>query len=186
MRRLLVTFVFAFSVVLGCSEARPQQPASDEVFSQSKITDVQYVQQRLRQGLDVEAKNNTLYNQDHLLTYAVRHGAVDTVRVLLTAGAHVDVRSVGLSKTPLFQAAYDGRYEIAEMLIAHGADVNAVDALGNNPLREAILGNTPELVALLLQAGGDLEHRNDDGESMADIAREQGSSEIVALIEGDS
>ena len=172
--------------LIACSPERPPQPPRDRIFSRSKITDVDYVQQRLDQGLDPNLTNNQLSNQDRLLTYAVRHGATGTVRLLLSAGADVDSRSVHLNKTPLFQAAFDGHLQIAKILVAHGADVNATDSWGNNPLRDAIVGNDPRMVQFLLQAGSDPDHRNREGETMAEIARAHASPEVEAMFRNDT
>jgi len=44
--------------------------------------------------------------------------------------------------TPLFGAAFNGHKEVAELLIAAGADVNAKDVDGETPLDWAIRGST--------------------------------------------
>ncbi|QSQ23171.1 ankyrin repeat domain-containing protein [Pyxidicoccus parkwayensis] len=85
---------------------------------------------------------------------------------LLDAGAPIDVRD-DKDATPLHQAAQSGSVPIAEMLLARGAEVNALDGLGRTPLRAALRGRvdhkgrphsrTPEydaLIALLERAGG--------------------------------
>ena len=100
--------------------------------------------------------------------------------MLLAADANVDARSSGLDKTPLFQAAFENRIEIAQLLLDHGADVNAVDALGRNALREAILAKHTEMVELLLQAGCNPRQKDTDGNTMADIAEKYGTAEVKA------
>ena len=44
------------------------------------------------------------------------------------------------------------------VLIAHGANVNAVNTFGNTPLHEAASGDNPSIVQMLLEAG-ELSHR---------------------------
>ena len=50
-----------------------------------------------------------------------------TIRLLLEKGANVNVKDPA-GVTPLMNAAMNGNVKIAEMLIARGADVNAVSA----------------------------------------------------------
>lgn len=68
-----------------------------------------------------------------LLFQLVRDDDVWGVRVLLDSGADVTVRSPW-NRTLLHEAAIYGHFEIAELLIAHGADVNAINGRGETPL----------------------------------------------------
>src|SRR5919204_1007396 len=60
--------------------------------------------------------------------------------------------------TPLHLAAYFGHTKIAEMLLAHGADVAARsrNANGNTPLHAALAGNHKFVAGLLIGAGADV------------------------------
>lgn len=55
--------------------------------------------------------------------------------------------------TALHFAAVNGREEAVRVLIAHGANVNAVNTFGNTPLHEAASGDNPSIVQMLLDAG---------------------------------
>ena len=55
-------------------------------------------------------------------------------------------------KTPLHNAAEYGHKEVAELLIAEGADVNAKDSFSITPLNYTI--GHPEIVDLLRKHGG--------------------------------
>jgi len=54
----------------------------------------------------------------------------------------------------LIVAAFDGYKEIAELLIAEGADVNATNGAGKTPLDWAILNKQTETADLLRKHGG--------------------------------
>ncbi|WP_197454886.1 ankyrin repeat domain-containing protein [Stieleria varia] len=179
-----------FSVVLlGCGEPSLSDAAlslSDDspVFSRAAILSTSFIKQRLDAGLDPNVRNTDPAG-DALLTYVVRNNAIDTVDLLLRRGADVSIRSKMTKKTPLFQAAFDGRFEISWLLIDAGADPNASDDFGNNALREAILGKRPRLVRLLLRSGADPLQKNADGQTMADIAVNEGPREIAQLFQAD-
>ena len=88
------------------------------------------------------------------------------VRLLLSKGAKVDVRSK-LGRTPLLiAAAYDGATEAARLLIEKGADVNARDNSGMSVLEQAASSNHIELVRLLLAKGANV-NTVDEGGSTA-------------------
>jgi ankyrin repeat protein len=65
----------------------------------------------------------------------------------------VNARDNGGS-TPLHQAAINGHKEIAELLIANGADVNAKTDAGVTPLDDAIGRKHSETIDLLRKHGG--------------------------------
>lgn len=87
------------------------------------------------------------------------HGAADTVRVLLRAGARPDTESTGLTDgTPLCGAAAWGHADTVRELLAHGADPNLREdhGTGSTPLRWARQGASgphPETEAVLVAAG---------------------------------
>jgi len=56
--------------------------------------------------------------------------------------------------TPLHEAALWGHNEVAELLIANGADVNAKNDDGRTPLDSAIKDKHTEIAALLRKHGG--------------------------------
>jgi ankyrin repeat protein len=59
-----------------------------------------------------------------------------------------------MDNPPLFNAAYLGRKEIVEILIAEGADVNAKTDYGKTPLDGANRRKHPETAGLLRKHGG--------------------------------
>jgi hypothetical protein len=66
------------------------------------------------------------------LPTAAREGDLATVRRLLSAGADLEVRQQQF--TPLHLAITYGHADVALELIAHGADINALTPLGDDPL----------------------------------------------------
>ena len=60
----------------------------------------------------------------------------------------------GFGSTPLHDAAFSDLKEVAELLIANGADVNVKSKFGETPLDLAIINNETETADLLRKHGG--------------------------------
>ena len=81
-------------------------------------------------------------------------GNIKDVKQHLAAGTDVNAKDEN-GHTPLFNAAYWGRKEIVELLIANGADVYAKSGgNGTTPLDVAIKLNHTETADLLRKHGG--------------------------------
>ena len=75
--------------------------------------------------------------------------------------------------TPLLYAAGEGHKEIAEHLIAEGADVNAKDKKGRTPLHQAALSGRKEVAVLLIAKGADLNTKDEFGKTPLDWANDR-------------
>lgn len=59
------------------------------------------------------------------LAYAARNGDVDMVRYLIERGANVDAHDAARAgETALYEAVSCGHFEVARLLVEHGADPN--------------------------------------------------------------
>jgi ankyrin repeat protein len=84
-------------------------------------------------------------------------GNIEAVKQYLAAGTDVNAKDVN-GVTPLYYAAGRGRKEVAELLIAKGADVN-VNAKSDRdatPLHGAAFNGHAEIAELLIAAGADV------------------------------
>jgi ankyrin repeat protein len=125
------------------------------------------------------------------LMWAVSEGHTAVVRMLIDRGANVNARSkvIPVSNkrlgeantprasmpdekpegyangglTPLLFAAREGRLEIARLLVAAGANVNAIAGDGKNPLGMAIYNGSFELASWLIDNGADVNHPDAEG-----------------------
>ena len=92
---------------------------------------------------------------------------IEAVKQHLAAGADVDVKGGWLGGTPLHYAVGEGRNEIAKLLIAKGADVNANTNDGVTPLHFA---TTKEIAELLIAEGANVNAKDERGKTPLDLA----------------
>lgn len=93
---------------------------------------------------------------DPPLHRAVFLGQVAIARLLLDAGAEVDVRN-SRRMTPLHQAAEDAQIDLVKLLITKGAEIDAMDECQYTPLAGAAVYADIDTCSLLLDHGADLE-----------------------------
>ncbi|GJF35101.1 hypothetical protein KNE206_78010 [Kitasatospora sp. NE20-6] len=112
------------------------------------------------QLLDERRKHDAEDVAEQRLMAAVVADDAGEVRALLAAGAEVDARAPRLNgfndgHTPLHVATRDGHDEIARLLLAAGADVNAVEpCFGAVPLHKAVYNGHAGITADLVAHGG--------------------------------
>lgn len=90
-----------------------------------------------------------------VLCLAVRSSHLGVLRLLIDAGADVNLRSRDRDNSPLMDAAAEGLTDIVRELINRGADLKGVSRNGQNVLVLAIGKGAQDVAALLLEAGAD-------------------------------
>ncbi len=75
------------------------------------------------------AENPQIVRDPEVLHEAVNPGQLAVVRWLLSKGADVNARTLrGSMATPLHTAAFAGNFEMVQLLVQHGADLDAIDS----------------------------------------------------------
>lgn len=105
--------------------------------------------------------------------------SLQAVRLLLEYGADpnkkfdYDSMIDGRLERDLRVLMMAGTAEIAEALLAAGAQVNVASATGVTPLMRAAGSGRADVVRVLMNAGADASARRDDGRMAADLARDK-------------
>jgi uncharacterized protein len=85
--------------------------------------------------------------------------------------------------TPLHDAALAGNRDVAAVLIAHGADINARDhESGSTPLHLAASWGRIEVLRLLLEKGADRSIRDKMGRTAAEAAKASGQADAEQVL----
>jgi uncharacterized protein len=144
--------------------------------------------ERVRELLDDDASLAHAWSPDgfQALHLAAFFGHADAAEALLERGADPSVvaRHEFVKVTPLHSAvASEGAEDVrtVEVLLAHGAPVNAAVEGGHIPLHSAAFNGNAAIVELLLQHGADADAAKDDGKTPLDLAREQGHADVLRI-----
>jgi ankyrin repeat protein len=75
-----------------------------------------------------------------------------------------------------------GDWQMAELLIAKGADLNVANANGQTPLHLSVRQGRKDIVELLIKKGADVNAKNKWNRTPYDIAVDQGRKEIAGIL----
>jgi ankyrin repeat protein len=112
------------------------------------------------------------------LMIAALKGRMDWARRLLDLGAHIERVGWG----PLHYAASGPQVATVELLLDHGARIDARSPNGSTPLMMAARYGSETSARLLLARGADASLRNERGMTAADFARSAGRDELAAQL----
>lgn len=155
MRHIAVLIVLTALLLTGCSE--PDRP-SISLYLAVQRDDLDQLDRHIYWGTDINA---VLPNGQYPLHAAAAKGSIIMVRTLLKHGAEID-RRMADGSTALDLAILGGRTQVAELLLAQGAQLDASALL----LQAAETGATDrDIVRFLIERGADTERRNTDGDT---------------------
>jgi uncharacterized protein len=111
-------------------------------------------------------------------------GHSEIVHLLLQKGANINLASANAVRvTPLHSAVAAQQPEITEILLQHGAEVEAQQPQGFTPLHQAAHAGHLQLVELLLRYGASCNTISKDGHTPLDMAQEKGWADVAAILE---
>ncbi len=122
----------------------------------------------LSKGADAKVKNHRGFTPLHL---AARTSSIECVELLLREG-NADPNSEDFDhRTPLHASIgkADSAFDIIELLISWGANVNAKDAYGFTPLHLAALDGIAHCVELLIYHGADVTTKSRKGATALNV-----------------
>jgi ankyrin repeat protein len=163
-----------------------------------------FVKVLLARGMSPDTTDSWGYTPLH---HAAKYGHLSTIKVLLTEGAKPSVRATNDGFTPLHIAVMERRPRAAKALIKAKADLEAKDNDGRTPLHWGGFASSPqpvhlyedlgkphdtvfvdpgpaELIDILLDAGSNIEARDNNGDTAlyeaANIGSMRGVQKLLA------
>jgi ankyrin repeat protein len=156
------------------------------------LGDVELVKYYLAQGIDANSKlTKGLSKGDSWLITAIgyKHKNTNLIELLLNHGAKVNEKTGTFNFSPLHRVAIVGYKstfvscrDIGEILIAHGANVNAEDKHGNTPLHWAARLGHQDIVEILLEYNANVNHKNQGGVSALSEAIQSNHRQVVEYL----
>ena len=119
------------------------------------------------------------------LSNAAMIGDINTIRLLIDGGADIDSLVDGYfleNWTALMTASSQGYVAIAELLISHGADVNAVNSQGRTALMEAVRLGSLDVAALLIKHGANINAKDHYGNTPLMHSVSSNEGRIIELL----
>jgi ankyrin repeat protein len=152
-----------------------------DIFDAAAIDRADIVRERLRDDPWLA----TAHSADGFtaLHFGAYFGCLDAITALIEGGAQLEARTTNFLKNmPLHAAAAGGRIDAARLLLRYGADPNARQHGRNTPLMTAAFANNRALAELLIARNANVEFRNDEGKTAADVAAGLGNMELAARL----
>lgn len=119
------------------------------------------------------------------LSVAAQGGHFSTVKVLVEAGAVVDITD-DEEMTPLLNAIKGGFSDVASYLVQYGSNPNDVyiddKSKAHNLLMDAVVASNTNFSLLLIEKGANLSYVDDEGVTVITQAAYQGQFEIVEAL----
>ena len=163
----------------------PMSSLAQEAFNRIDAGDSDWALAALDRGLATEL-DETDVDGESLLNRAAETGSLPLVKALLDAGAAVDGPNLAVL-SPLGRAVVEGHDEVAELLLAHGANIDRRAPGGQTALLEAASTNfhvrpNHETVSWLLSHGAKPDIPDSTGWSAIDYARRHNFKQVVDLL----
>lgn len=181
MHRFLVDLETGAYSITPC-----EQPLSRHPQSTYRRIDTPMTNAQPKEFIDLVKSNHVSAIEQHLsagfnpnfkdragrtpLMYAAARGNDYVVRLLLDAGADVNVLDDRMGSSPLHYCSMGGSTECGRLLIRHGAHINVQNpSQGHTPLIDAVIYKNVEMTAVLLDSGANIAVKNNWGFGAVDF-----------------
>jgi ankyrin repeat protein len=181
-RITLVAFLLSLCFPLAAQSPVQLTPEEQALMEASYMGQLEEVRRLVLDGTSVDVIDAEKRTP---LMWAGFNGHAAVAEYLLDAGAAIDAKDSS-GRTALMYASSGPFSETVGLLLERGAEVNAQGTLeGFTPLMTAAAEGLADVVRVLLGAGADRNIKDVDGDTALTFARQNGHTEVVALLESE-
>lgn len=155
-RCFLKLFVLVPVLIWAKGSAAMAQETGKALLSAAEVGDVAKVEQLLRSGAPVNARDNRKRTP---LMIAVQRGDAVLAHMLVDAGANINAQD-NIKDSPFLLAGARGDVTILKILLPMGPDYTKVNRYGGSALIPAAERGHVEAVRLLVETGSPVDHVN--------------------------
>ncbi|KAI0289225.1 hypothetical protein BC826DRAFT_634504 [Russula brevipes] len=133
----------------------------------------------LEHGADPDVQYDSCGSISH---DAASEGNTEVMELLLRHKANVHIRGTYGDKWTLLHWVFGSNAKLVQILLDHGADINALDAHHKTPLYRAVENGRLDLVRVLLGHGADVHIRGGGNQTPFQVAQSREHMEIAQLL----
>ena len=130
-------------------------------------------------GANVNTSNN--YNASALFV-AAENGYVEIAELLIQREAWLEQKEQEFGRNPLIQSVIFNHPSMVQLLLRHGANVNATDNNHQSALMFAAVNGHLQVAELLIQNGADLKQKDEDGNNSLMLSVMNNKLDMVKLL----
>jgi ankyrin repeat protein len=158
---------------------KPENRLDDLLFSEVKNNNLDGCKKLINAGANVNALDSRIFSPLH---WAAIKGYADIAKLLIDAGANVDIKNTYVDSAPLTLAARNGHTDVVKLLIDAGADVDVKIKRQLVPLYWAAVGDHADIVKLLIDANANMNKGDEDGITALHGAAHFGKTNIAKIL----
>ncbi len=176
----LMTLLCIVSSPLAAQTPVQLTPEEDALLESAYVGNLEEVRRLVMDGTSVDVIDAERHTP---LMWAAFNGHTAVSEYLLDAGAEIDAKDSN-GRTALLYASSGPFEETVNLLLIKGAEVDVQGTLeGFTALMTAAAEGQVEVVRRLLDHGADRDIEDTDGDTALTFARQNGHTEVVALLE---
>ena len=183
VKMLLLVMLWAFSASVSAQGTPPNITLETAFLEMAFTGNLAAVQEFVSKGTPVDS---VIDDDSTALMWASFNGHTPVAAYLLEQGATVDIKDAN-GRTALLYASSGPYPETVGLLLRNGADVNVQGKVeGFTALMMAASEGQMEVARVLLLNGALVDPMDKDGDTAKKFARENGHTEMLKLLEGQS
>ncbi|MCB1158476.1 MAG: ankyrin repeat domain-containing protein [Leptospiraceae bacterium] len=176
---LPIFLCLSFPAFAASTKKKSNEDKDIHVMQAVRDSDYETLQKILKDKANPDAKDSM---ERTALMIAARDNNLKAAKILILAGADVNIKNRTEGKTALIYAATYGYEKMVKLLLKKGALIDVKDLEGKTALIYAVIFDRPAVVKVLIDNKANIFSRTDSDESAMSIANSSGRIKISEML----